>query len=207
MSPRPVMSKRRGTRPVLSTSGTSRPSRRRFRAGSRDRRRTPRCQQSKADTCVLGPPVDNGQSASGVLRVQSVRPRPRLRPTTLRRPAGRGISPWASAAGQNCGHVLGAEAPGRQGATRAHSRSYVTEEQRSRPGWIGSQNMADILTGGTRAFCHAPRGFASLAAGLRTCALPATLAVSRSTFGPARRNQVRLSAAVACSPAATADAA
>ena len=54
-----------------------------------------------------------------------------------------------SAAGQNCGHVLGAEAPGRQGATRAHSRSYVTEEQRSRPGWIGSQNMADILTGGT----------------------------------------------------------
>ena len=33
-----------------------------------------------------------------------------------------------STAGQNCGHVLGDEAPGRQGATRAHSRSYVTEE-------------------------------------------------------------------------------
>src|SRR5512135_3447705 len=55
-----------------------------------------------------------------------------------------------SAAGQNYGHVLGDEAPGRQGATSAHSRSYVNEEQRSRPGWIGSQNMAGILTGGTR---------------------------------------------------------
>ena len=62
----------------------------------------------------------------------------------------------ASAAGQNYGHVLGDEAPGRQGATRAHSRSYVTEEQRSRPGWIGSQNMAGILTGGTRPDGDAP---------------------------------------------------
>jgi hypothetical protein len=55
-----------------------------------------------------------------------------------------------SAAGQKSGHVLGDEAHGRQGATRAHSRSYETEEQRSRPGWIGSQNMAEILNGGTR---------------------------------------------------------
>jgi hypothetical protein len=54
-----------------------------------------------------------------------------------------------STAGQKSGHVLGDEAPGRQGATRAHSRSYVTEEQRSRPGWIGSQNVPEILNGGT----------------------------------------------------------
>jgi hypothetical protein len=27
----------------------------------------------------------------------------------------------------------------------------VTEEQRRRPGWIGSQNLTEILTGGTRA--------------------------------------------------------
>ena len=56
-----------------------------------------------------------------------------------------------SAAGQKSGNVLGDEAPGWQGATRAHSRSYVTEEQRSQPGWIGSQNMAEILNGGTSA--------------------------------------------------------
>jgi len=55
------------------------------------------------------------------------------------------------ASGQKSGHVLGDEAPGRQGATREHSRPYVTEEQRSRTGWIGSQNMPEILTGGTRA--------------------------------------------------------
>jgi hypothetical protein len=46
---------------------------------------------------------------------------------------------------------LGEEAPGRQGATREHSQPYVTEEQRRRPGWIGSQNLTEILTGGTRA--------------------------------------------------------
>jgi hypothetical protein len=57
----------------------------------------------------------------------------------------------AGASGQKSGHVLGDEAPGRQGATREHSRPYVTEEQRSRTGWIGSQNMPEILTGGTRA--------------------------------------------------------
>jgi hypothetical protein len=62
--------------------------------------------------------------------------------------------PGPSAAGQNYGHVLGDEAPGRQGATRAHSRSYATEEQRGRPGWIGSQSMAGILTGGTRALAE-----------------------------------------------------
>jgi hypothetical protein len=57
----------------------------------------------------------------------------------------------ASAAGQKSGHVLGDEAPGRQGATREHSQPYVTEEQRRRPGWIGGQNLTEILTGGTRA--------------------------------------------------------
>ena len=62
--------------------------------------------------------------------------------------------PWptagTSAAGQKSGHVSGDEAPGRQGATREHSRSYVTEEQRSRPGRIGGQNVPEIVTGGTR---------------------------------------------------------
>ena len=57
----------------------------------------------------------------------------------------------ASAAGQKSGHVLGDEAPGRQSATREHSQPYVTEEQRRRSGWIGSQNLTEILTGGTRA--------------------------------------------------------
>ena len=56
----------------------------------------------------------------------------------------------ASAAGQKSGHVMGDEAPGRQGATREHSGPYVTEEQRSRPGRIGGQNVPEILTGGTR---------------------------------------------------------
>jgi hypothetical protein len=82
----------------------------------------------------------------------------------------------ASSAGQKSGHVLGDEAPGRQGARRAHSRSYATDEQRRRPGWIamgagwprqpepiaggpepsqgsgaiGGQNVLEILTGGTR---------------------------------------------------------
>jgi hypothetical protein len=27
--------------------------------------------------------------------------------------------------------------------------TYVTEEQRSRPGWIGGQNVPEILNGGT----------------------------------------------------------
>jgi N-methylhydantoinase A len=63
---------------------------------------------------------------------------------------GRGVD-LGSASGQKSGHVLGDEAPGRQGATREHSRSYVTEEQRSRPGWIDSQDLSEILTGGTRA--------------------------------------------------------
>ena len=69
----------------------------------------------------------------------------------------RGSSPpphATSAAGQKIGHVLGDEAPGRQGATREHSQSYVTEEQRRRPGWIVSQNLTEILTGGT-----SPAGF------------------------------------------------
>jgi hypothetical protein len=30
--------------------------------------------------------------------------------------------------------------------------TYVTEEQRSRPGWIGGQNVPEILNGGTRAW-------------------------------------------------------
>jgi len=59
------------------------------------------------------------------------------------------LRPSPSAAGQKIGHVLGGEAPGRQGATRGHSQPYVTEEQRRRPGWIASQNLTEILTGGT----------------------------------------------------------
>jgi GxxExxY protein len=47
----------------------------------------------------------------------------------------------ASAARQKSGHVSGEAAPDRQGATRAHSRSYVTEEQRSRAGCIVSPNV------------------------------------------------------------------
>jgi hypothetical protein len=34
----------------------------------------------------------------------------------------------------------------------------VTEEQRSRPGWIGGQNMPEILNGGTRQRSPSPNG-------------------------------------------------
>jgi hypothetical protein len=74
--------------------------------------------------------------------------RPQVRVSRL---VGRSRHVTSSSAGQKYGHVLDGEAPGRQGATRAQSRSHVTEEmQRSRTGCIGSQNVAGILTGGTR---------------------------------------------------------
>ena len=57
---------------------------------------------------------------------------------------------YASAARQKIDQVSAVETPGWRGATRAHSRSYVTEEQRSQPGWIGRPNLVEILTGGTR---------------------------------------------------------
>jgi hypothetical protein len=55
-----------------------------------------------------------------------------------------------SAAGQKLYGRSAVEAPGPQGATREHSGSYVTEEQRSGPGWIGGPTTGEFLTGSTR---------------------------------------------------------
>ena len=40
---------------------------------------------------------------------------------------------------------MGVEPPGRQGARRENTRSYLTDEQRSRAGWIGAQTAQVIL--------------------------------------------------------------
>ena len=40
---------------------------------------------------------------------------------------------------------MGVEPPGRQGARRENTRLYLTDEQRSRAGWIGAQTAQVIL--------------------------------------------------------------
>jgi len=40
---------------------------------------------------------------------------------------------------------MGVEPPGRQGARWENTRLYLTDEQRSRPGWIGAQTAQVIL--------------------------------------------------------------
>jgi hypothetical protein len=56
--------------------------------------------------------------------------------------------PAASAVRQKIGHQLADEATVRQGATGAYLM-YVTEEQRSRTGWIVCQMLVEILADGT----------------------------------------------------------
>ena len=59
-------------------------------------------------------------------------------------PVGPGVS------GEPSTPVLADDTPGRQGAITEPSRPHGTEDQGSRPGWIASQNLTEILTGGTR---------------------------------------------------------
>ena len=122
------------------------------------------------------------------------------------RPATRTLSTRpspASSTGQKSGHVLGDEAPGRQGARRAHSRSYVTDEQRSRPGWIGGQNVPEILNGGARASAR-PRSRCAPGQADRAIAREAVGAVSDHGCGRQASPGARLAAAWAGSPRRTA---